>query len=155
MPRKKATVLPPDDVEEDFIVVSMDKKAGSAQPEQESEFSVEEYTEKLLIQAMKTYDYEKKQSSAFLNETGTYNSPTLDEISQLAEGAQDNIQKILRINSIISKYANFDDVVGMIVNAISTNLNDEYRLSYKNVDGRNKNKKAERAKEVINKWNQI
>lgn len=140
-----------EDVEDFIVTISGDE---TSKQEQGKELSVDELAEKWLIQAMKTYDYEKKQSSAFLNEKGTYNSHTLDEISQLAEGAQDNLQKILRINSIISKYANIDDVIGMVVNAISTNLNDEFRLSYKNVDGRNKNKTAERAKKIINDFNE-
>ena len=138
---------------EDFIITTRDQAAREPQPEQK-EISVDELAEKWLTQAMRTYDYEKKQSSAFLNEYGSYNAPTLDEIWQLAEGAQDSLSKILRINSIISKYANVDDVVGMVVNAISTNINDEFRLAYKNVDGRNKSKKAERAKELINNFNE-
>ena len=153
LPREKASVPSVEETSEEFIVTT----TGGISKEQQSEskeLSVDELAEKWLVHAMKTYDYEKKQSSAFLNEHGAYNTPTLDEVWQLAEGAQDSLSKMLRINSIIGKYANVDDVVGMVVNAISTNLNDEYRLAYKNVDGRNKNKKAERAKEAINKFNE-
>lgn len=150
MPRKKIPVPISTEETEAFIVTTTEP---IQKQEYEKQLSEEEFAKNLLDSAMKTYDYDKKQSSAFLNEVGNYTTPTLDELAQLAEGAQDNLTKVLRINSIISKYANLDDVVGMIVDALGANLNDEYRLSYSKVDGRNKNKKSERAKEVIEQFN--
>lgn len=136
---------------EDFIVLStVSEKVNN----EENSVSIEEQSQKMLEQAMKTYDLVQKQSSAFLNESGSYNTPTFDELSQLAESPQDNLSKILRINSIISKYSNLDDVLGTVLEAIRTNLNTEYRLSFKNVEGRNKSKKSDKARELINSFNE-
>lgn len=149
MPRKKTINEDvQSDVVEDFIVVS------ATQPKaDEPEFSVEEETNRLLLQAMKTYNLVAKQSSAFLEEKGSYTTPTQDEMSSLAEWPQDNLAKTLRINSIISKYTNLDDVLGTVVEAIRVNLNDEFRLTYKNIEGRNNLKKLERVKAAVNSFN--
>ena len=56
------------DVIEDFIVVSATPPKAD-----EPEFSVEEETNRLLLQAMKTYNLVAKQSSAFLErKKGSY-----------------------------------------------------------------------------------
>ena len=150
MPRKKKINEDvQSDVIEDFIVVSATPPKAD-----EPEFSVEEETNRLLLQAMKTYNLVAKQSSAFLEEKGSYTTPTQDELSSLAEWPQDSLAKTLRINSIISKYSNLDDVLGTVVEAIRVNLNDEYRLTYKNIEGRNNLKKLERVKAAIDSFNE-
>ena len=138
------------DIVEDFVVVSAVQKTIDEEPE----FSVEEETNRRLIQAMKSYDMMAKQSSAYLEEKGSYTTPTTDELSTLAESPQENLAKILRINSVISKYSNLDDVMGTVVEAVRVNLNDEYRLSYKSIEGRNNQKKLERTKQAIDSFNE-
>ena len=120
---------------------------------QTQEMSMEERSVKILEKAMKSYDLVAKQSSAFLSEKGSYNSPSIDELGQLAEGPQDSIRKILRINSIVSKYSNLDDVLGTVSEAIRINLNTDYRLNHQAPEGRNKAKTAARAKSLIESLN--
>lgn len=149
MPRKPKAASTQTECE-DFIVVSAQAPPGA---EETKEYSVEQETQRLLEQAMKSYDMLQKQSSAFLTEKGSYTAPTSDELAQLSECPQDDINKILRINSIIGKYSNLDDVLGTVTEAIRINLNTDYRLSYKNVEGRNKSKKADKARDIINSFN--
>lgn len=151
MPRKPNASLPQASETEDFVVIS-----AQAPPSVEikEEYSIERETEKILEQAMKTYDLLQKQTSAFLTEKGTYTTPTLEELALLAEAPQDSLEKVLRINSIIAKYSNLDDVLGTVGDAIRTNLNTDYRLNYKQVDGRNKAKKLEQVKEIVESFNE-
>ena len=139
------------DTTEDFIVVT-----GNTSPQKnpEEEYSIDKEINRLLEQAMKSYDITKKQSSIYLDNTGTYNTPTHEELAELAISPQDDIKKILRINSIIAKYANLDDLLGTVVEAIRVNLNDEYRLAYKKIDGRNNLKKLDRVKAAIDSFNE-
>ena len=73
----------------------------------------------------------------------------------LADIPQDSLAKIMEINRIALIYANKDDIVGMVMNAIRTNLNTEYRLSFPNFDGkRNKGRTITRAEKIIEQFNE-
>lgn len=152
MPRKKKeTQEPLVEATEDFIVVT-----GNSTPpvSGEAEYSVEKEIDRLLEQAMKSFDMTKRQSSVYMDDAGSYHAPTQEELATLATAPQDDLKKILRINSVIAKYANLDDLIGTVTESIRINLNDDYRLSYKNVEGRNKLKNLERVKAAIDSFNE-
>lgn len=150
MPRKPKEPIPiVTEAEEDFIVVT-----GSAQPQKDDDsINVEEETRRLLEQAMQDYAASKRKSSVNFEEQGTYNSPTTEELARLAECPQDDLTKTLRINSILAKYSNLDDVLGIILESLRVNINTEYRLNYPTVEGRNKTKTLDRVKAVVEKFN--
>lgn len=136
---------------EDFVVITTNT---SSPKKPEAEYSVDKEIDHILENAMKTYDMTKKMSSVVMGNTGSYNTPTPEELADLAVSPQDDLKKILRINSIIGKYVNLDDLLGTVVEAIRVNLNDDYRLAYKKIDGRNNTKKMERVKAVIESFNE-
>lgn len=135
---------------EDFIVTTTAVKA----PKDEArKVSIDEENRRLLEQAMQDYAASRTRSSVFFEESGTYNSPTMDELARLAECPQDDLAKTMRINSILAKYSNLDDVLGIILESLRVNVNTDYRLNYPAVEGRNKAKTLEKVKAVIDRFN--
>lgn len=90
----------------------------------------DERTHQWLEHAMSTYDPKNRNYSAYLNFNGTANTITQSLLDGYAEGAQTNLTNIMAINNIIRKEINLDDIIGMVVQAITNNINTEYTLSY-------------------------
>lgn len=108
----------------------------------------------LIQHALSAYDPTNQQYSAYLNDiTYTANSVTQQELDLLADGAQSNIDKILKINRIIQREINKDDIIGKVYESITSNINTDFKLSYKNIEGRNKNNIMEKAKKLIDDFN--
>ena len=99
---------------------------------------------------MRTYYF---NNSVFLDERGTDETPTTDILNELAISPQDDISKVIRINNIVSKYVNLDDIIGKVVESVYVNINTRYRLSYPEIEGRNKAKKAAAARKTIEDLN--
>ena len=92
--------------------------------------------------------------SAYLNFSGTANDITQDQLDTYAKSAQTSLDSVTAINDIIRKEINGDDIIGMVMDSIENNINLNYRLSYKNFGTqRNKAKKLENAKSLINDFN--
>ena len=115
--------------------------------------SDEEFILKELDTSMRTYYFNNKQYSVFLDERGTDETPTTDILNELAISPQDDISKVIRINNIVSKYVNLDDIIGKVVESVYVNINTRYRLSYPEIEGRNKAKKAAAARKTIEDLN--
>ena len=114
----------------------------------------EEIATKWIDQAFSTYDPSNKMYSAYLNDSGTASTLTQSLIASLGEGAQTNLANIITINTIIRKYINIDDLIGMVVQSIYNNINTEIRLAYRNFgEQRNKSKTLTKAQTIINDFN--
>ena len=108
-----------------------------------------------LSRAMSTYDPKNRQYSAYLNFSGNANDITQDSISTYAEGAQNNLDNLIAINNIIRKQINMDDILGMVIQAITNNINPEYRLSYHNFgEQRNKLSTLKKVKALVDDFNE-
>lgn len=111
-------------------------------------------TEEWIRRAMSTYNPSNSQYSAYLSDiTYTGESLTIGELDLLADGAQSDINKILKINRIIHREINKDDIIGKVYESITSNINTDYKLSYKDVADRNKSKDMEKAKLLIDDFN--
>lgn len=107
-----------------------------------------------IANAIATYDPQNRQYSAQLGATATADTLTPATIAQYATTAQTDVDTAIRVNGIIRKYVNMDDLLGMVAQAVSTNINTEYRLSYNNFGTqRNKAKTLEKTKALIDDFN--
>ena len=113
-----------------------------------------ETVEQSLTAALKQYDPENKQYSAVLSETSSKPTVTLERLSELASGAQNDLTKIKEINSVVNSYVVLDEAIGMVATAIWSNVNTDIRLSYRNFGERKKKDNTlKRAKSLIQDFN--
>jgi hypothetical protein len=110
----------------------------------------------VLKRAISNYDSKNQQFSAYLKDDGTpLNYVTLEYLDELSESPQTDIDKILKINSIIRKYINKDDIIGKTVETIGSNVNSTFKLSYPDfTDEESTIKIYEKAKKIINDFNE-
>lgn len=111
-------------------------------------------TSKLQI-ALSSYDPENRKYSTYLNEsTSPSSSLTIDEINDLSTNPQNDLNKIEKINAYNRFLINKNDIIGKTVESIDTNINTKIKLTYKHInEGRNKKKKSEEAKGLIEDFN--
>lgn len=117
--------------------------------------SVEELSQKWIQSAMSLYDSTNQKYSAYLTDGKSPSDKITPEyLDELADGSQNDINKIKIINSIIRKQININDIVGKTVESIETNINTEVKLIY-DVDatGRNKSKQLTQVKDFIKTFN--
>jgi hypothetical protein len=119
--------------------------------------SVEELSQKWIESAMTTYDSSNQKYSVYLNDGNSpSNKITPEYLDELAEGSQNDINKVKIINSIIRKQINKNDIVGKTVESIETNINTEVKLSYDSeITGRNKSKQLSEVKNIISNFNDV
>lgn len=104
--------------------------------------------------AMSVFDPENKQYSAYLTETASSETLTIDRIDELARGLQTNLTNVQTVNSIIRNYINKDDLIGITYDAIESNVNTEFKCSYKRFpEQRNKTKTVENVRALIDDFN--
>lgn len=145
---KVTSTLP---LSEDFDVIF----ASKAEDETIVTTSIGNYTKRELDIALSSYDPENKKYSVYLNE-GVSPSTTIsvDEIDDLSTDTQNNLAKVMKINSYNRKLINKNDIIGKTVESVETNINTEIKLTYGNInEGRNKKKKLEDAKTLIKNAN--
>ena len=116
----------------------------------------EKAIELLLSSAFSRYNPDNQQYSTYLKDISTYSDKITPEmLDSLADMPQSDLDKILSINRIIRTYINKDDIIGKTVESIETNVNTEIKLSYNNVvQGRNKLKKLDDVKKLIDDFNE-
>ena len=110
-----------------------------------------EITEKMLASALAGYDSSNQKYSTYLKDGSSSSDKLTPEIiDELADGAQNDLKKILTINAIARKEINKDGIIGKTHECITTNINTEIRHSY-NVEmtGRNKAKVLQSTKDFI------
>lgn len=108
-----------------------------------------------LETAMRNYDAENKMYSAYLNDLASgipiINKEVLDG---LAVNPQNDLNKVKKINEIVRVYVNKDWIIGKVAEVIDTNVNSEYRLSYKDfTSDKNKLSQLNECKEIISSFN--
>lgn len=139
---------------EDYEIVFISKSKNDESP---TIITSSELSEEWLLSAMQRYDASNQQFSAYLKD-GSTNSETItpELLDNLAEMPQSDLNKILKINQIIRKEINKDDIIGKTVECIETNVNTEIKLSYNNVVGDKKNYSItlEEAKSFIDAFNE-
>ena len=115
----------------------------------------EQKSDEMCRRALAAYDGGQIQYSADLNYTSTAGTLSQDIINQYANGCQTDIDKTIAINDMIRLEINKDDIIGMVVDCVTNNINPTYRLSYSNMDSshRNKSKQLQKAKDVIDAFN--
>ena len=110
-----------------------------------------EITERMLASALAGYDSSNQKYSTYLKDGSSSSDKLTPEIiDELADGAQNDLKKILTINAIARKEINKDGIIGKTHECITTNINTEIRHSY-NVEmtGRNKAKVLQSTKDFI------
>ena len=96
--------------------------------------TAEEITKDWMTKALQSFDPTNRQYSVVLNEnSSTGGGAGFDEIKNLSKNAQNDIGKILKINSLVRQVINEDDIIGMVYEAIYSNLNSDIRISFKNL----------------------
>lgn len=106
--------------------------------------------------AMSTYDPTNQKYSAYFSDNQSPSDDiTLDDVLEWANSPQTNLNKVLQINAYIRRLVNMNDIVGKVVESISTNINTEYKLTYNHAsaEGRNKKKKFTEAQNFIHEIN--
>lgn len=111
-------------------------------------------TEKLLLSALEGFDINKAQYSPYTSDDTSGQELTIEVIDNLADGINSSLDSVVEANKIIRKQINTNNIIGKTFEAIWSNINSDFRLSYPSVDGRNKQKVIDRAKQIIEDFNQ-
>ena len=91
--------------------------------------SIEEISERWILEAMNRYDVNKRIVSVHLNDSsGQTQRLTPELIDNLARNPQNDLKKILAINDMAREYVNKDDIIGKVVETIGSNVNTSHRL---------------------------
>lgn len=115
---------------------------------------IDEATNKILWSALKEYNPDKKIYGENFNDSSTGGDFTVDRIDSLSQNINSSLTNVLEANNLIRQMAVEDDSIGAAVSAIYSNINTDYRLSYKSFDGkRNKSKQLEDVKRLIDSFN--
>ena len=115
-----------------------------------------ELSQKWLETAMYNFNNNQHTYSAYLKESSIASSLVTDEeLTSLAINPQSDLTKVKRINDIARYYMNSDDLIGKVYETIESNVNTEFKLSYKDVAGNvSKGKMLDRAKDIIDNFNE-
>ena len=117
-----------------------------------------ELTDQMYERAMKlavsTFDPENKQYCAYLNDTQNAETLTIDRIDEPSRNTQTSLSNVLTINAAVQTYINKNDLIGITYEAIESNVNTEFKCSFKKYpDKRNKSKAVDNAKAIIDDFN--
>ena len=117
--------------------------------------SSDEISQRWLASAVAGYDPSNQKYSAYLKDgISSSEKITPEYIDELADGTQNNLQKIQIINSIVRKEINKDGIIGKTHECITTNINTKTKLSYNtDVSGRNKSRQLQQVKDFISIFN--
>ena len=115
---------------------------------------IDEATNEILWSALKEYNPDKKIYGENFNDSSTGGDFTVERIDSLSQNINSSLTNVLEANNLIRQMAVEDDSIGAAVSAIYSNINTDYRLSYKSFDGkRNKSKQLEDVKRLIDSFN--
>lgn len=138
--------------DEDFSVTFASK--ANVDGEETVIFTSEEITQEWMTKALQSFDPTNRQYSVYLNEeSGAGSEKTnLDELKNLAKNAQSDLNKILKINSLVRQEINEDDIIGKVYEAVVSNLNANVRISFDNLPQKYKKKTKEHAETIIKQF---
>lgn len=140
---------------EDFDVVTASQTDdGTLVITTAAEFT-EEQLENVIKHAVATYDPENKQYATYLKISASSETMTVDRVDELARGLQSSLTNVQTVNGVIQNYINKDDLFRMAYDAVSKNVNTEFKCSFKQFSGqRNKRKQVDNARLVIEDFNE-
>lgn len=138
--------------DEDFSVAFASK--ANVDGEETVIFTSEEIAQEWMTKALRSFDPTNRQYSVYLNEeSGAGSEKTnLDELKNLAKNAQSDLNKILKINSLVRQEINEDDIIGKVYEAVVSNLNANVRISFDNLPQKYKKKTKEHAETIIKQF---
>lgn len=113
----------------------------------------EEKAKHWMEEALQSFDPTNKQYSVYLNEqSGEDPKLTIEDIKRLAKNAQSDLNKILKINSLVRQEINEDDIIGKVYEAVVANLNANVRISFDNLPQKYIKKKKDEAEKLIKRF---
>lgn len=113
----------------------------------------EEKAKHWMEEALQSFDPTNKQYSVYLNEqSGEDSKLTIEDIKRLARNAQSDLNKILKINSLVRQEINEDDIIGKVYEAVVANLNANVRISFDNLPQKYTKKKKDEAEKLIKRF---
>lgn len=113
----------------------------------------EERAKHWMEEALQSFDPTNKQYSVYLNEqSGEDPKLTIEDIKRLARNAQSDLNKILKINSLVRQEINEDDIIGKVYEAVVSNLNANVRISFDNLPQKYTKKKKDEAEKLIKRF---
>ena len=138
--------------EEDFSVTFASK--ANVDGEETVILTSEQIAQEWMTKALQSFDPTNRQYSVYLNEESGIGSEqvTLDELKNLAKNAQSDLNKILKINSLVRQEINEDDIIGKVYEAVVSNLNADVRISFDNLPQKYKKKTKEQAETIIKQF---
>lgn len=153
MPESKETTKEVNNLkEEDFNITFATKT--DVDGEEAVILTSEEIAQDWLTKALQSFDPSNKQYSVYLNEDSNASGGiiSLEELKDLSKNAQSDLNKILKINSIIRQVVNEDDIIGKVYEAVIANLNANIRISFDNLPAKYKKKTKEQAESIIKQF---
>ena len=113
----------------------------------------EERAKHWMEEALQSFDPTNKQYSVYLNEqSGEDSKLTIEDIKRLARNAQSDLNKILKINSLVRQEINEDDIIGKVYEAVVANLNANVRISFDNLPQEYNKKKKDETEKLIKRF---
>lgn len=113
----------------------------------------EEKVKHWMEEALQSFDPSNKQYSVYLNEqSGEDSKLTIEDIKRLAKNAQSDLNKILKINSLVRHEINEDDIIGKVYEAVVSNLNANVRISFDNLPQKYIKKKKDESEKLIKRF---
>ena len=113
----------------------------------------EEMAKSWMEEALKSFDPSNRQYSVYLNEqSGSDTEITIADLKKLAKNAQNDLTKILKINSLVRQEINEDDIIGKVYESIVSNLNANVRISFDNLPQKYKKKTKDEAEKLIKRF---
>lgn len=113
----------------------------------------EERAKHWMEEALQSFDPTNKQYSVYLNEqSGEDPKLTIEDIKRLAKNAQSDLNKILKINSLVRQEINEDDIIGKVYEAVVANLNANVRISFDNLPQKYTKEKKDEAEKLIKRF---
>lgn len=114
----------------------------------------EETTKNKFEQAVYNFETTKHIYSKYLgNENGYALTITPSELENLSNNTQNNLESIKKVNRIVKQYINKDDLTGKVYESIENNVNSQVKLSFANIEGRNKQKIKSNTENIIKDFN--
>lgn len=138
--------------DEDFNVTFASKE--NSDGEETVILTSEELAKNWMEEALRSFDKTNSQYSVVLNDinSGAENKIKLEDINMLAQNAQNDLQKILKINSIVRQRINEDDIIGKVYEAVISNLNTDIKISFENLPIKYKKKYKDQAEALIKQF---
>lgn len=81
-------------------------------------------------QASYNFGTDKHLINKIIQSENSQYTVTMDDLNQLAQGTQNDINKVMRVNGLIKYYANKNDLVGIVIGTIENNVNTNYKISF-------------------------